>query len=433
MKRDTFMRQFRIVLDYEFMTYMKNKVYVGSTIVFVLLIAIGLSLPAMIGFFKDLGITPGTGDPAEDTTRTIYIVDESQQGPDVAFYGSALTGIRWELSDPNRLDELNTDVNEGRARAIFILHSPGKYTYMVRRASIGDSSAPVLQATADHWFRSAALAGHGLTTSEIEEFLKPSGVSMVETVQETGKSMEQAYLYTYLLVMLLYMTVMLYGQMVATSVAGEKSNRAMEMLITSARPMSLMFGKVLGSGLAGLAQIGVLLLAAAGFYRLHADEFADIAIVRSVFEMPVDILVYTVVFYLIGYFMYAFLYGALGSLASRVEDINTSIMPIVLLLVAAMMVSITGMMNPESDYVTVCSFIPLLSPMVMFVRICMTDVPFWQVAVSLAIMIVTTVGIGILSARIYRIGVLMYGKPPKMGELFRTLRNDRRASSSAKG
>jgi len=423
------MRQFRTVLDYEFMSYMKNKVYVWSTIVLVVILAILLSLPSIIGFFKGLGVTPGGGEPVDDPTATVYIVDQSGKGPDTAFYTSALIGIRWQIASADQLDTLRTDIDAGKARAAFIINEPGKYTYIVKRESLGASEGPRLQGTLDMYFHSAALAARGLTQAEIQAFLTPSTLEQVETVQESGKSMTQAYLYTYLLLMLLYMTVMLYGQMVATSVAGEKSNRAMEMLITSARPMSLMFGKVLGSGLAGLAQIGALMLAAAGFYQLNAAQFKDIAIIKSAFEMPADIMVYTLVFYLIGYFMYAFLYGALGSLASRTEDINTSIMPIVLILVAAMMVSMVGMVSPDAAYVTVCSFIPLLSPMVMFMRICMTDVPFWQIGISLVLMIATTVGIGWLSARIYRIGVLMYGKPPKLGELIRILRNDRRASA----
>ncbi|MBP7403156.1 MAG: ABC transporter permease, partial [Clostridia bacterium] len=422
MKKDTGLRQFRTVLDYEFMSYMKNKVYVVTTLVFVALIGIGLFLPAIIDFFK--GLDMGT-DPADDPTRTVYIADESGRGPDAAFYAKALEGIRWEIADPAELDGIRTRINDGEARGAFVMHEPGNYTYILRRAGVASGEGAVVQNALDAWFRSAALAGYGLTDAQIQAFLSPSTLEQDETVRDTGKSMEQAYLYTYLLVMLLYMTVMLYGQMVATSVAGEKSNRAMEMLITSARPTSLMFGKVIGSGLAGLAQIGVLLAAAVGFYQFNADRFADITLVRSMFEMPSWLVATTILFYLIGYFMYAFLYGALGSLASRTEDINTSIMPIVLLLVAAMMVSIFGMINPEATYVTVCSFIPVLAPMVMFVRICMTDVPFWQVAVSVALMLGTTGLIGYLSARIYRIGVLMYGKPPRLSELVRTLRNDR--------
>lgn len=427
MKQDTGMRQFRTVLGYEFSSYLKNKVYVITTIVFVVLIGVGLSLPSAIDWIKGLDIG---GEPSTGPEQVAYLIDESGQAPDLAFFETLLPNYLWENAEPGELDGIKKRINDDEAHAAFVIREPGDYTYVIRRAGITANEGLTLQTSLDNHFKAAALAGIGWDEAQIGGFLAPSTMELYETVQESGKSMGQAYLYTYLLVMLLYMTVMLYGQMVATSVASEKSNRAMEMLITSARPMSLMFGKVIGSGLAGLAQIGVLLLAAVGFYQIHAERFSDITMVRSMFEMPPELVVYTILFYLIGYFMYAFLYGALGSLASRTEDINTSIMPIVLLLVLAMMVSIFGMMNPEASFVTVCSFIPLLAPMVMFVRICMTDVPFWQIALSVVLMLATTGLIGYLSARIYRLGILMYGKPPKLSEIFRTLRQERRASKA---
>ena len=428
MKQDTGMRQFRTVLGYEFTSYLKNKVYVITTIVFVVLIGIGLSLPSAIDWFKGMDIG---GEPSAGPEQVAYVIDESGQAPDLAFFETLLPNYLWENAEPGELDGIKKRINDDEAHAAFVVREPGDYTYVIRRMGITDSEGLTLQASLDNHFKAAALAGIGWDEAQIGGFLAPSKMELYETVQESGKSMGQAYLYTYVLVMLLYMTVMLYGQMVATSVASEKSNRAMEMLITSARPMSLMFGKVIGSGLAGLAQIGVLLFSAVGFYQIHAERFSDITMVRSMFEMPPELVVYTILFYLIGYFMYAFLYGALGSLASRTEDINTSIMPIILLMVLAMMVSLLGMANPEASFVTVCSFIPLLAPMVMFVRICMTDVPFWQIALSVVLMLATTGLIGYLSARIYRLGILMYGKPPKLSEIFRTLRQERRASKAA--
>jgi ABC-2 type transport system permease protein len=216
---------------------------------------------------------------------------------------------------------------------------------------------------------------------------------------------------------------MLYGQQVATSIASEKSNRAMEMLITSARPMNLMFGKVIGSGLAGLAQISVLLATAAVFFRLNQNHLESISVINSIFNMTPQIIFFTVLFYLIGYFIYAFLYGALGSLASRTEDINTSIMPIIMVFMVAFFVSVLGLMSPDAGWLVVASFIPLVSPMTMFVRISMTDVPVWQIIVSIILMLATIWATGWLSAKIYRIGILMYGKPPRLKELSAMLRN----------
>jgi ABC-2 type transport system permease protein len=199
----------------------------------------------------------------------------------------------------------------------------------------------------------------------------------------------------------------------------------MEMLITSAKPMNLMFGKVIGSGLAGLAQISVMLITAGVFYKINEAHLEAISIIKSVFSMPPQIIFYTILFYITGYFVYAFLYGALGSLASRTEDINTSIMPIILIFMVAFFIAFYGMMSPETPLLTVASFIPFVSPMAMFVRISMTEVPIWQIVVSVALMFATIWGTGWLAAKIYRIGILMYGKPPKIKDLAAMLRNAR--------
>ena len=142
--------------------------------------------------------------------------------------------------------------------------------------------------------------------------------------------------------------------------------------------------------------------------------------------MPVNIMLFTLLFYLLGFFLYAFLFGAVGSLVSRTEDVNTTVTPMMLLLVGAFFLSLYAMLgNPDSLLVVICSFIPFFTPMLMFVRICMTDVPVWQILLSVVLTVGFTGFMGWLSAKIYRVGVLMYGKPPKPGELIRVLRSSK--------
>lgn len=416
-------RQFRIVMSFEFMNFMRNKVYIGITIFIVVLLALGLSAPTLVETAKNMGIGNGTPDP-DDPSRTIYILDRTADPQLYSYLLAALPDERFAEANPAELETIRQKINDNQARAALIIESASQLTFIERRS--GSNALPAqLESVAGSYYRTRNLSEAGFNPQEIESLLTPPQMNLVELVEEEGKSMTQTYFYTYLLLFLLYMTVMMYGQLVASSVASEKSNRAMEMLITSARPMSLMFGKVIGSGLAGLAQIGVFLAAAAAFYSLNQDSWSDIPFIRSIFEMPPQIIFFTVFFYLTGYFMFAFLYGALGSLASRTEDINTSIMPIMLLVMAAMFVSIFGMINPEAGWLAVFSFIPFFSPMAMFVRISMTNVPAYEIAVSCLVMLLTIYATGWISSRIYRIGVLMYGKPPRLGELLRILRQDR--------
>lgn len=416
-------RQFTTVLGYEFTNFLHSKSYIATMIIVSALLIIALSIPAITQAVRTINPadpTPATADPK----ATVHVVDRTGNAPPIDSLQKVLPDVRLAAAPESQLETLRGQVRSGDARAVFLIESGSKFTLIIRRSGIGDASFQKLYSMLDAWFRTRRLSGLGLDQQAVENALAPATLEQVETASETGKTMEQAYVSTYFLLMLLYMTVMIYGQTVATSVASEKSNRAMEMLITSADPMSLMFGKVIGAGLAGLAQVAVFIAAAFGAYTVNASHYANVPMIRSAFAMPLKTLAMTVVFYLLGYFMYAFLYGALGSLASRTEDINNSIMPIVLLFVTAMMLSFVGMVNPESTLTTVVSFIPLFAPMTMFVRMNMTDVPLFQLLLSIALMLLTTFGLGWISARIYRIGVLMYGKPPKVRELVGILRSE---------
>lgn len=418
-------RQFFTVMKFEFMTYLRNKVYVGITLAVVILMAIGLSLPAIISTVQDMGVD-FSSDDEPTVSDTIYVVDKTGQAPETEWFAQLSDTNLWETATEDKIDEIKTRIDEKNASGLLIINEADDYTWVIRRMGMMESGMPAqFQTALGQYYRALFLSEQGLDETAIRSALQEPQLEIVEIVEESGKSMEQTYFYTYLLLFLLYMTVMMYGQLVATSVASEKSNRAMEMLITSAKPMNLMFGKVIGSGLAGLAQISVMLITAGVFYKINEAHLEAISIIKSVFSMPPQIIFYTILFYITGYFVYAFLYGALGSLASRTEDINTSIMPIILIFMVAFFIAFYGMMSPETPLLTVASFIPFVSPMAMFVRIAMTEVPIWQIVVSVALMFATIWGTGWLAAKIYRIGILMYGKPPKIKDLAVMLRNAR--------
>ena len=176
---------------------------------------------------------------------------------------------------------------------------------------------------------------------------------MKSNLIELGKSAEQTFLYAYILLMFLYIAVNLYGQLVATSVATEKSSRAMELLISSAKPLNFMFGKILGSGTAGLTQLVAIMGVSFGFYKINESTWSKYPLVTSLFDMPADVLFYTILFFLLGFFLYAFFYGAVGSLVSRIEDVNTSILPVTFLYMAGFLVSMVNLVNPKGIVVRV--------------------------------------------------------------------------------
>ena len=197
----------------------------------------------------------------------------------------------------------------------------------------------------------------GMTPEQVTEALN---VEILGETENLGKDQMRNFFYTYIMIFALYMVILLYGQMVATNVATEKSSRAMELLITSAKPVSMMFGKVLSSCLAGFLQIVAVFGSAILFYNLNREQWGDNYIIASLFDMPVSLLLYMLVFFVLGFLMYAFLFGAIGSTASKLEDINTSVMPVTLLFVAGFVVVMFSMSggNVDSLLMQIFSYVP---------------------------------------------------------------------------
>ena len=221
----------------------------------------------------------------------------------------------------------------------------------------------------------------------------------------------------------LYMVILLYRQMVATNVASEKSSRAMELLVTSAKPTAMMFGKVIASCLAGLIQLVCVFGSAFLFYNLNKSYWSDNMIIDSIFGIPLDLLLFMLLFFVLGFFIYAFMYGAVGSTVSKLGDINTAVMPITMLFIIAFIVVMVSMSsgNVDTPIMVICSFVPFTSPMAMFTRIAMSTVPIYQIVISVLVLIGSVVGVGVLSARIYRVGVLLYGTSPKISSVLKVV------------
>ncbi len=188
-----------------------------------------------------------------------------------------------------------------------------------------------------------------------------------------------------------------------------------------------MFGKVLGSGCAGLMQMSLILGAGFVFYNFNLDYWGGNVVVESIFGMPLSVLLYTILFFMLGFFLYSFLYGALGSLANRTEDVNTLILPLTFVFIIAFMLVMfsMGSGNVDTTLMKVLSYVPFTSPVAMFARIAMSEVPPLGIIASIALLLATTVGVGYFSAGVYRVGVLLYGKTPKLGEVVKIIRSAR--------
>jgi ABC-2 type transport system permease protein len=240
-----------------------------------------------------------------------------------------------------------------------------------------------------------------------------------------GKSEEQiaaASGMVYVLIVLLFMFVMISGQLIATEITAEKSSRVMEILITSVAPLTQMFGKIIGMIIVALSQIAILVAAVVINLSLPHNRTAITEMNINLSNIEPMLLVYAFIYFLTGFFLYATMFAAVGSIVSRTEDLGQAILPITMLTMAGYFIAIFGISDPNSTLVQVTSFIPFFSPFIMFLRLGTTDPAMWEVVLSFAILILTILGIGWLAAKIYRVGVLMYGKRPSFKELLKAMR-----------
>ena len=411
------MKQFGKILKFELKGYLKNKIFVGITIFLVVAIAVAMFFPNILSLFKSED--GGTTDPTDLPVMLVYAEDETLSGVVKEYFTESFTAYNVMVAS-GTVEEVKSQITSGEAECAFVLNSFHSYTYYVNNLSMYDTNTAIADSVLQEVYRITAMAQNGLTSDQIGEIML---VQIASEVKPLGKDQVQNFFYTYIMIFALYMVILLYGQMVATNVATEKSSRAMELLVTSAKPTAMMFGKVLASCIAGLIQLIAIFGSALLFYNVNKAAWGDNMIIQSIFNIPVDLFVYMLVFFILGFLIYAFLYGAIGSTASKLEDINTSVMPITFLFIIAFFVVMFSMSSGELDTILmkVCSYIPFTSPMAMFTRLCMSTVAWYEIAISITILVGSTIGIGILSAKIYRVGVLLYGTPPKIGTIMKTV------------
>ena len=407
------MKQFLTVLKFELNNYFKNKSFVLTTILLMVL-AIGIiGIPGII-LSKDIGSGSDGGKKAETESVALYDVNGSIEDPD-SFATAMGMNIDWiECTDRSQLEEA---VNDGDAEAGFVVEDLLHYTYVVENRSMTDTLEQAFSQAAATAYRSQILEEQGINAAEIETLYQTQ--PEYET-QILGKDSAGNYAYTYILIMVLYFLLIFYGQMIATSVTSEKSNRAIEILVTSVDSNSLIFGKVFAGAIAGLIQCVLILGSAVGAYQIFRDSWGGL--LDSIFQIPVPVWVTFAVFGMMGYLLYAFCFGMLGTLVSKTEDISKASMPVTMIYLVSFFIAIYGMNDSDGILMRVASFVPFTSNNAMLIRVTMGSVETWEIIISGVILAASCVIAGILAAKIFRFGTLMYGNPIKFSTALKKIR-----------
>ncbi len=244
----------------------------------------------------------------------------------------------------------------------------------------------------------------------------------------TGESGEQTFFLAYFVNLLMYLVLLLYGIQVMSAVIEEKTNRIVEVLISSLTPFQMLLGKVIGVGAVGLVQVGIW--GAAAFFVTSVmggnatpqTTGLDGASGVSLPTISAGLVAVILVFFLLGYFLYSALYAAVGAMCNTQQEAQQANTPVTMCIAVGMVAVFALMNDPGSGLAKVFSFIPLFAPMVVPVRYALSPLPLGEVLASVAAMVVGILVVVAIAARIYRVGILSYGKRPSMKELWRWVR-----------
>lgn len=420
------MKEILKVFRFEFGQKLKEKSFYITTIIIALVVFLLAASPAIFGLFS--------GDETENTQ-----VEDAQDYQDSEIIELSKLGIvingeisdtlipelekEYEVVEYKSEEELKKAVESDEIEEGAVIQNDLEATVYSKTANALNPSeySQLDYLMKDNYKYNVMLKEYNISR---EDFEKIDNIYPNISYESLGRNNLASYIVSYVSIMFMYFMIILQGQLIATSVAREKDNRTMELLITTVKPKSLIWGKVLAGVVISL--ITFLAIIVAGGLGLSITLMKTPQLLEMLkaidFNLGVKDLVIFVDFLLLGVTLYYLIYAALGSLVSKLDELNQALTPITVIAVIAFMLPMFSLSSPDSILMKVLSFIPFTSPLAMFVRYQMSDVPTMELLISTGLLLVTLILVSILASKIYRAGTLNYGN--KMN-IFKALKSDK--------
>lgn len=414
------MKKFGVIFQYELMNYIKNKSYVITTVIIALVAGIIMFVPNFI----DIGSVTGENkndvsdeNSGADSDSTILVYDKSGMVTDISFIQNFYhdDAIKKASGENELVDKVKAD----EVSAGFVVNSLTDYDYYVYNQSMTDDNQVVFTQVMTVLNQMVYCQKNGIDYASLTQAFNPQ-IDCHENI--LGKDMGSNYWYCYGLVMIIFMIIIMYGSMVATSVTQEKSNRTMEVLVTSVDTNLLFFAKVLAGAVASLIQSAVMLGTVLISYKINQDKWGGM--LNMILDIPANVLVVFALFGIGGFLFYTFIYGAMGALVSKTEDINKSAGGVQMVIMIVYFITLASLTDVDGIMIKVTSFLPVSSYSAMFARVAMGSVNTWEIVVSFIILVASIVVVGIIGAKIYRMGTLRYGNPIKLSNAFKSIKEN---------
>ncbi len=442
------MKKILVIIRREYITRVRTKAFLIGTIATPLLMLALTLLPSFLatrgGGQRQVTVLDQSGDPTlfsviEQRLRSRPADDDERQSAGSANSNSqpardpSRTDTRYQVTQvvvpPDKnIDEVaaqyRDQVQADSSKAFVVLRpdifTGGESLYYAK--NVGDLGIRALERAISSAVTERRLVQQGFAVDRVTGAMKPVAMRTFK-VSEEGVSEESGMSLFFVgltMLIFIYTTILVYGLSVMRGVIEEKQSRIVEVVISSVRPTQMMLGKLIGIGLVGLTQYVIWVGAAALLLLFGASMAASSGF--SLPRLPLSTGVYFIIYFVLGYFLYATLYAMVGAMVSSEEEAQQAQFPVTMLIIVPMMLFTMVMNNPNSPTSVALSMVPFFAPTLMMMRIAMTNPPLWQTVGSMLIMVVTILAAVWFAARIYRVGILMYGKRPSLAELGRWLR-----------
>jgi len=425
-------KRIRLIARREWLTRLRQRTFQITTIIQVIFILLGASVPTAVAVLSE-GDSSGSSTILVLDGANASIVD--RLAPYVAGGGSpdAMAGVSTIELQPSGIgaDEAKQRVDDGDVDAALIVTRNGtqdlNFVYF-NTSGDNDADAQRIYAGANAISVEDRLERSGVDQRAYQAAIAPPAFQLQGMQPGDGSDESDfdgaRYGISLAFTVLMFMSIMLYGTWVAQGVVEEKSSRIMEIMVNAATPRDLLAGKVLGIGLAALTQLIPILLVGGLVFAFQrriveaidadTDAIADIAF-GSLSATAVG---WFLVYFLLGFVLYAAMYAALGSLVSRQEEVNQAISPMMTIMFVGYFAALFSINASDNVFSRFCAIFPLTSPFVMISRTVMGRAESWEIALSLALLIASLILVLLFAARVYRVGVLMYGQKPSWKAVF---------------
>jgi ABC-2 type transport system permease protein len=408
------MRKTWLIIRREYLERVRAKSFLISTVL----------IPAFIYGVTVLPTKLATRKGGE--TRHIVIVASNQQVADAIAkkLETSKSGTRYEVDrqvtdDPKATDALKQQIESGGLDGYLWLTNDainnGKAVYVARSTSDFVEISELHSAVNTGVVR-GRLAERGIAPSDVEQMLKPVEMDTVEIkggLEQKGPG-EGKFFAGFGIAMMLYFMLIFHGMAVMRSVLEEKTSRVMEVMLASVSPKELMAGKILGVGAVGLTQVGIWVALA---LLANTPMIAASSDMREFIASSAGILIWLPIYFVLGFMLYSGLYAALGAAVNSDQEAQQLQFFVTMPLIIPIIIMTMIIRQPDSAAAFWLSMVPFFSPILMTVRLAMHTPPIWQIALSIAILLATMYLILVICSRIYRVGILMYGKRPTLPEI----------------